>query len=892
MWARLRVLISRVVALFGRSRLGQRFDEELETHLSLLTEKFIREGMTWQDASYAARRQFGGFTQVKQERYEGQSLPVIETFVQDLRLAIRMFLKSPGFTATAVAALALGIGTNTAIFSVVNAVLLKPLNYPDPDRIVQFMLSTPGGPVVGGSAAELNSWRQTGVFEDVSAYRLGTINLTGESHPEQLTLAQAGAAVFHLFGAPVVQGRTFTVEEDRPGGAHVVVLAYALWQRRFGGDTSVVGKTVSLGGEPYTVIGILGPGFDFDSDPPPDVWIPFPIDPDSNDQAHYFAVAGRLRPGVTLAMANARLQVAYDQFRRKFPNYGGTSSGFSVERLQDRFVSDVRPALLVLSGAVSLVLLIACANVANLLLVRATGRRREIAIRAAVGAGRGRIVRQLLTESVVLSIAGGALGLAFGIAGVRALLTMNPGNIPRIGAHGSAVTADWRVATFTLLVSFATGVLFGLIPALQASRGDLNSPLKQSSSRSGTGSRQNRVRSILVVSEMALALVLLIGSALLIRSFIALRAVNPGFDPHNVLILPMSLAGTRFVSTPAVDQLVRDAVQRIDTLPGVEAAGSATALPLQGSSGLPFDIVSHPLAGGAVRVGYTQVSAGYFDVFKVPIARGRAFTDRDNRGAEGVAIVNQAMARKFWPNANPVGDRIIIAKGYAPGFDEPARQIVGVASDIHDQGLNRSPSPMIYVPLAQVPLGITALWTRVLPIAWVVRTRVEPHSLSSAIEHELLLASGGLPVAEIRTMDEISVRSTARDDFNMLLMSIFGGAALLLTAIGIYGLMSYSVRQRTQEIGIRLALGAESGALRNMVVGQGMRLALIGIAIGIAAAAGLTRFIAGFLFGVKAWDPAVFILVPLLLSAVAVLAVWLPALRASRINPIEALRCE
>jgi putative ABC transport system permease protein len=315
-------------------------------------------------------------------------------------------------------------------------------------------------------------------------------------------------------------------------------------------------------------------------------------------------------------------------------------------------------------------------------------------------------------------------------------------------------------------------------------------------------------------------------------------------------------------------------------------------LPLQGSSGLPFDIVSHPLAGGAVRVGYTQVSAGYFDVFKVPIARGRAFTDRDNRGAEGVAIVNQAMARKFWPNANPVGDRIIIAKGYAPGFDEPARQIVGVASDIHDQGLNRSPSPMIYVPLAQVPLGITALWTRVLPIAWVVRTRVEPHSLSSAIEHELLLASGGLPVAEIRTMDEISVRSTARDDFNMLLMSIFGGAALLLTAIGIYGLMSYSVRQRTQEIGIRLALGAESGALRNMVVGQGMRLALIGIAIGIAAAAGLTRFIAGFLFGVKAWDPAVFILVPLLLSAVAVLAVWLPALRASRINPIEALRCE
>jgi predicted permease len=523
MAANLLVWISRIFTLFTRRHLNQKFEEELETHLSLLTEKFLREGMTEEEASYAARRQFGGFTQVKQDRFESQGIPVIEAFLQDVRLAIRMFLRSPGFTATAILVVALGIGANTAIFSVVNAVLLKPLSYPDPDRIVQFMLSTPGGPTVGGSAAELNSWRQTGVFDDLSAYRLGTIDLTGESDLEQLTLSQASAASFHLFGAPVVQGRTFTAEEDRPGGARVVVLANALWHRRFGGDQHVVGKTISLGGEPYTVIGILGPGFDFDSDPPPDLFIPFQIDPNSDDQSHYFSVAGRLKPGVTLAMANARLQIAYDQFRRKFPNYGGVSSGFSVERLQDRFVSDVRPALLVLSGAVSLVLLIACANVANLLLVHATGRRREIAIRAAVGAGRSRIVRQLLTESLVLSVIGGALGLGLGIGGVRALLAMNPGNIPRIGAHGSAVIADWRVATFTLLVSLATGILFGLIPALQASRGDLNAPLKESSSRSGTGFRQNKIRSILVISEMALALVLLIGSALLIRSFTADR---------------------------------------------------------------------------------------------------------------------------------------------------------------------------------------------------------------------------------------------------------------------------------------------------------------------------------------------------------------------------------
>jgi putative ABC transport system permease protein len=878
---------------FGTTKGERTSMKSLRLNLSLLTEKFIREGMARKEASYAARRQFGGFTQVKQERYESQSLPLLETIFQDLRLAIRMFLKSPGFTATAVLALALGIGANTAIFSVVNAVLLKPLNYPDPDRIVQFMLSTPGGPAVGGSAAELNIWRQqTGVFDDVSAYRLGTIDLTGESDPEQLTVSQASATGFRLFGAPVVQGRTFTAEEDRPGGARVVVLSNALWQRRFAGDTHAVGKTISLGGEPYTVIGILGPGFDFDSDPPPDVFIPFQIDPNSDDQAHYFSVAGRLKPGVTLAMANAQLQFAYAQFRRKYPNYAGAGNGFSVERLQDRFVSDVRPALLVLWGAVSLVLLIACANVANLLLVRATGRKREIAIRAAVGAGRSRIVRQLLTESVVLSMAGGALGVGFGMAGVRALLAMNPGNIPRIGAHGSAVTADWRVATFTFIMSLATGVLFGLIPAVQASRGDLNAPLKESTSRSGTGSRQNQIRSILVISEMALALVLLIGSALLIRSFIALRAVNPGFDPHNVLTLRMSLTGTRFVNTAAVDGLIRDAVQRIDALPGVEVAGSSYALPLQVGSGLPFDIVSHPLAGGAVRVGYTQVSPGYFDVFKIPIVRGRAFTDRDDGAASGVALINQAMAGKFWPHADPLGDRIIIAKGYAPGFDEPARQIVGIAADIHDEGLNRAPVPMMYIPMAQIPPGITALATRVIPLAWAVRTRLEPHSLSSSIEKQLRQASDGLPVAEIRTMDEISVRSTARADFNMLLMSIFGGAALLLAAIGIYGLMSYSVRQRTQEIGIRLALGAQSGALRNMVVGQGMRLAVTGIAIGIAAAAGLTRFLAGFLFGVKAWDPVVFILVPVLLCAVALLAVWVPALRASRIDPIEALRCD
>lgn len=818
-------------------------------------------------------------------------MPLTDTLLQDLKHALRTFRLNPAFTITALAALAIGIGANTAIFSVVNTVLLKPLTYPDPSRIVQFYLIRNFGNWIGASATKFNLWReQTGILQDISAYRLGTINLTGGPNPEQLPMAQVSADCFRLFGAPIERGRTFTQEEDRPGGSHVVVISHGFWQRRFGADPGTLGKTILLGGEPFRVIGIIGPGFDFDTDPTPDVWIPFQIDPHSTDQAHYFVAAARLKPGVTLAMANAQLQLAAAEFRRRYPSGLGVQDGFAVQPLQESMVSDVRPSLLVLSGAVSLVLLIACANVANLLLIRATGRKREIAIRAALGAGRGRIVRQLLTESALLSLIGGTCGLALGMWGVRALLAINPGDVPRIGVQGVAVTVDWRVALFTVLVSLATGIVFGLIPAFQASRGDLNSPLKESASRSGTGFRQNRMRSVFVVSETGLAMILLVGSALLIRTFIALRAVNPGFDAHNVLTLRMSLAGTRFVNTSAVARLVHDATQRIGALPGVVSAGAASALPLQIGSGLPFDIVERPLANGAVRVGWTGVSPGYFDVFRIPILRGRNFTDRDNRAAAGVAIINQAMARIFWPNRDPIGDRIIIAKGYGAGFDEPPRQIVGIAADIHDAGLNRYATPMIHVPVAQVADGLTALLSRVDSMAWMVRTRAAPRSLTSAIETELRRASGGLPVANILTMDEIIAQSTARADFNMLLMNIFGGAALLLAAIGIYGLMAYSVAQRAQEIGIRMALGADPERVRRMIVSEGMRLAIAGVLIGAAGAFGLARLITSFLFGVQPWDPVVFTAVPVVLSAVAYAAVWIPARRAARIDPLDALR--
>jgi predicted permease len=805
-----------------------------------------------------------------------------------------MLRKNPGFTATALSALTLGIGATTAIFSVVNTVLLKPLTFPDPDRIVTFFVTTPGGPVYGGSATKFNAWRrQTQAFQDVSAYEYAgaNLNLTGEGFPEQIHGIRVSADYFRLLGAPVIQGRTFTSEEDRPNGSRAVVLSYGLWQRHFAGDPHMIGKTISLSGAPYVVVGIVGPGFNTELDTPPEVWLPFQIDPASTDQAHYFSVIARLKPGVTLALAKSQLPPAADEFRRKFPNMMGPRDSFSVQPYPEAIVSEVRSSLLVLAGAVSFVLLIACANVANLLLVRATGRKREIALRAAVGASRGRIIRQLLTESVVLSVLGGALGLALGLVGVRALVAMNPGDIPRIGEHGAAIALDWRMVLFTVCVSLVTGVLFGLIPALDVSRTSLSITLNQTGGRSGAGFRQNKTRSLLVISEVALALVLLTGAALLIRTFVALRAVNPGFVAHNILTLRMSLSGSRFAKASAVNQLIQNAVQRIEALPAVACVGASYLLPLEGGFGVPFNIVGRiPAAGRYDGRGWMSVSPHYFDVFKIPLLRGRAFNQQDDAAGARVAIINETLAREFWPKGDPIGERLLIGKGYGPEFEEPERQIIGVAADVHDFGLNRTPTPMVYVPMAQVTDGLTALANRASRIAWMVRTEVSPYSLRSAIRTELEQASGGLPVSHVRSMEEVMSESTARANFNMTLLTLFGAAALVLAVIGIYGLMAYSVRQRTREIGIRLALGAESNHVRNMVVAEGVRLSLIGMAIGIAAACGLTRLLQSFLFGVRAWDPLVFVTVPLLLGAAALGAVWFPARRAAATDPAEALR--
>jgi predicted permease len=813
----------------------------------------------------------------------------------DVKHALHLFIGSPGFTIAAVSALALGIGANTAIFTVVNAVLLKPLTYPDADRIVEFLLTSPQGHAAMASIPKFQNWqRQTSVFKDVAAYDFGGpgFNITGD-RPEQVHGIHVTEGYFRVFGAPVMLGRTFTAQEDSPNGGKVVVLSYGLWQRKFGGNRSVIGTSLSLGNEPYTIIGVLQK--QFISDPEADIWLPFQFEPNSSNRGHFFQAAAMLKPGITLAQANAQMKLASAQYHRADPNEN-PQSGFAVEPLRDTIVSDVRSSLLVLLGAVGLVLLIACANVANLLLVRATGRKREFAIRTALGASRTRILRQLLTESVLLSVAGGVLGLILGYVGVRALLAVSPAGLPRIGENGAAVGVDWRVLSFTLGVALFTGILFGLFPAISATRADLNSSLKESSNRSGTGFRQSKARSLLVISEVSLALVLLVGASLLIRTFIALRGVNPGFNPHNVLTMQMSLTGERFQKTAGVAQLSREGRDRLNAIPGVEASASTCCLPLEGGFGLPFIIVGRPLGHANATetdgAGWLNVAPGYFSVFKIPILRGRDFTESDVAGAPGVVLINQAMANQFWPKENPVGQQIIIGKGIGPEFAEPARQIVGVVGDIHDGGLNRDPFPLMIIPQAQVTDGITALNARIGPVVWLVRTHGDPHQVVAAVTEQLRQASGGFPVARIRTMEEVVARSTARQSFNMLLLTIFGAVALVLAAIGIYGLMAYSVQQRTQEMGIRMALGADRAVIRNLVVWQGMRLALAGVVLGMGAAFGLNRLIASFLFGVKPWDPTVFIAVPLILTAVALFAVWLPATRASKLDPMQALRVE
>jgi putative ABC transport system permease protein len=823
----------------------------------------------------------------------------MENFLADLRHAFRVFRKSPGFTAIAVAALALGIGANTAIFSVINSVLLKPLPYPEPGRIMEVARGFPGGVGNSISVPKFNAWKKNDVFEALAAYDFAGpgMNVGGTDHPEQVKGIHVSSEYFRVFGVSPVLGRTFTDDEDRPSGPKVAVISYQLFSHRLGGDLRLVGTPVLIAGEPTTVVGVLPASFK--SDPPADIFIPLQADPNSANQGHYLRVAGRLKPGATLEAAKAQMKILGERFRSANPRWMDKTESVAVVPLQEAQVGDVKLPLMILLGAVGFVLLIACANVANLQLARASTRQREMAIRTAIGANRLRIVRQLLTESVLLAAAGGILGFLIGAWGIRALLAIAPGNLPLITDSTHAATAvsalDWRVLAFTLAISFATGILFGLFPAVHVSRLDVNSALRETSGRSGTGRHQNRARGFLVVSEIALAVILLVGAALMIRTFASLRAVDPGFDPHNILTLQTSLSGGRFDTTAKVDNLIRQMTPRLESLPGVQAAATAIMLPIEGGIDLPFNIAGKPAAKGALYNGDEQwrsVSAHYFAAFKIPLLRGRVFSEHDTGNTARVIVINEAMAKKYWQKEDPIGQVMTLGKGLGPEFEEPAREIVGVVGNVRENGLTDSRQSVMYVPAGQITNGLTQLANKVIPLNWIVRTSQEPTALATAIQREFFAVDGQLPVSKFRTMEQVVSESTARSNFNMLLLTIFAGTALLLAALGIYGLMSYSVEQRTQEIGIRVALGASGGDMLRMVIGRGLLLAGIGLAAGLAAAFGLTRLLSSLLFGVKANDPIAFGAVVLTLAAVAWVAVYIPARRATRIDPLIALRYE
>jgi putative ABC transport system permease protein len=828
---------------------------------------------------------------------------------QDIAFAWRSCRRKPGFALTALATLTLGIGANTATFSVVNAVLLKPVPYPVPDRIVMVGTNT------AASAPKLAGWRQqTDVFTQLSAYRGGVVNVTAGREPErglavQVPYVQADVTFFTLFGATVAQGRGFTVDDDRPNAGHVVLLGYRFWQRYFDSDPAIVGRRILLDNEPHTVIGVMSDRFDPEGIAgvaywgTPDVWVPLQLDAHSLHQGNDMLAAARLAPGVTLDMARARLHRVAEDFRRTFPGVLLPNVEFGVELMRDVITREVRTSLWLLAGAVGFVLLIACANVASLLLARATARDREIAIRAAIGAGRARIVRQLLTESLLLALASGVCGLIAGAIGVRALLAMNPGNIPRIGpldaTHAShALALDWRVFVFTAVVSLATGVIFGVLPALQASRVDLNSVMKRGGGSGSSGAaadvRRRMTRSAIVMTEVAFAVTLLIGAALLIRSFIALRAVDPGFDRQNVLTLRMSSKEPRFAGSASMARLIAEGRRRIGALPGVEAVGATYSVPTQAYLMMRFTISGRPAPGPYHAIGnWGPVSPGYFEVFKIPLRRGRLFTDRDASGSPPVVIISESLARQFFPNDDPIGRQLVLGKGLGAPFDtEPVRQIVGVVGDVHDSELSRTPAPTTYIPQAQVSEGLMAWIARATFTTWVVRTRVEPHTLTRSIEQALQQVTDGVPVSHVRSMDDVISQSTARATFNTAVLTIFGGAALMLATIGIYGLMAGAVQQRIHEIGVRIALGAGSGSVRRMIIWQGMRVAIPGIALGLIASYSLARVLSGFLFGVGARDPLVFVAIPALLTLVALISVWLPARTACRVDPIVALRPE
>ena len=824
----------------------------------------------------------------------------METLLADVRHAVRVLIKTPGFTIVAVLALALGIGANTAIFSVIDKVLLSPLPFHDSERMMRLARKFPNGNGSSISVPKFEAWKKNASFESMAAYEFGSVsmNLGTGDRPNPVSGTHVTSEFFKVFGVEPILGRTFTAEEDLPNAGKFTVLTSNLWKNRLNSDRDIVGKTITLSGEHYVVLGVLPESYQ--PDPPTDVYLPLQLDPNSTGQAHIYYVAGRLKPGVSVGSAQAEMAVIADQFRANNQNIMDKTESVAVIPLRIAIGGDVRLQLLIMAGAVGFVLLIACANVASLLLARASGRQREIAIRTAIGASRWRIVRQLMTESVLLGLAGGVAGLALGGIGVRALLALSPGNIPRINdpEHplGTVALLDWRMLLFLIGISLFTGLIFGLLPAIRVSHFDVNAALKESSGRSGTGLKHSRIGGLLVIGEIGLAVLLLAGATLMIRTFAGLRSADPGINPANVLTLKTAISGGRYSTTAQVENMVQQATDRIQAVPGVRVAASAVCLPMEGVGiDMPFSIEGRAPKLNEKWEGdeyWRFVSAGYFETFQIPLLRGRYFTRNDTGKTDRVVVINEAFAKKYWPSGDPIGQQILIAKGLGTDFDEPPRQIIGVVGSVAEDKLTEGKMPVMYVPQSQVTDGLTRLAGSLLPMSWVVRTSGDPQSVATAVRREFESMDATLSPSHVMGMSQVIVESTTRQNFATLLLTVFACIALLLAAVGIYGLMAYTVEQRTQEIGIRMALGANQGKIMQLVLGQGVKLAVVGTLLGLAAAYGVTRLVGKFLFGLKTADPLAFLIVAATLITVTLLAAFVPTRRAMSVDPVIALRQE